>query len=196
MADGALEPHASVGLRLAAVTGARRSELAALRWDDLVESRLTVDSSIATLRSPRGRPTLRDDPTKTGNLRTVTLDDSTLSMLSALRAAVAIEGPWILAAGSRPLSPERLSAWWRRARGAAGVDARWRLHDLRHWAATSSIAAGHDVRTVASRLGHANPAMTLRVYAHAVEPQDVQVATTLAALLDAQTEGRHGPQFN
>jgi len=62
----------------------------------------------------------------------------------------------------------------------------WRLHDLRHWAATASIAAGHDVRTVAARLGHANPAMTLRVYAHAVEPQDVHVATTLAALLETQ----------
>ncbi len=126
----------------------------------------------------------------------MTLDDPTLGMLSALRAAVAIEGPWILAAGSRPLSPERLSAWWRRARDAAGVDARWRLHDLRHWAATSSIAAGHDVRTVASRLGHANPAMTLRVYAHAVEPQDLQVARTLVALLEAHPKDRYGPQVD
>jgi integrase len=30
-----------------------------------------------------------------------------------------------------------------------------------------AIGQGHDVRTVAGRLGHANPAMTLRVYAHA-----------------------------
>ena len=40
---------------------------------------------------------------------------------------------------------------------------KWRLHDLRHWSATVSIGQGHDVRTVAGRLGHSNPAMTLRV---------------------------------
>ncbi len=33
-----------------------------------------------------------------------------------------------------------------------------------------------DVRTVAHRLGHADPAMTLRVYAHAVERADEALA--------------------
>ena len=112
------------------------------------------------------------------------LDPVTCEQLDRLRADYGIGGPWILAVDVRPLGPERLSAWWRRARDLAGVDARWRLHDLRHWAATASIAAGHDVRTVASRLGHANPAMTLRVYAHAVTANDLAVATTLAQLLE------------
>jgi integrase len=58
------------------------------------------------------------------------------------------------------------------------------LHDLRHWSATMSIAQGHDIRTVANRLGHANPAMTLRVYAHAVESADAAVAEALGAVLD------------
>ena len=35
-------------------------------------------------------------------------------------------------------------------------------------------------RSVAGRLGHANPAMTLRVYAHAVTANDQAVASTLA----------------
>jgi integrase len=47
---GKVEPQAAVALRLAAVTGARRSELAALRWEDLHEGRLVIDSSIAILR--------------------------------------------------------------------------------------------------------------------------------------------------
>jgi integrase len=64
------------------------------------------------------------------------------------------------------------------------VESRWRLHDLRHWSATTSIAAGHDVRAVATRLGHANPSMTLRVYAHAVEALDGAVAETLRVALD------------
>ncbi|MFP5369285.1 MAG: tyrosine-type recombinase/integrase [Actinomycetes bacterium] len=74
--------------------------------------------------------------------------------------------------------PRPIGWWWTRARTLAGIDRRWRLHDLRHWSATMAISAGHDVRTVAGRLGHANPAMTLRVYAHAVEAADEAVANS------------------
>lgn len=97
-------------------------------------------------------------------------------------------GPWILSVGERPVNPERIGAWWRRSRDRAGVDSRWRLHDLRHWSATMSISRGYDIRTIANRLGHANPAMTLRVYAHAVESADGPVATMLGQILD---EGDH-----
>jgi integrase len=45
------------------------------------------------------------------------------------------------------------------------------------------IAGGHDVRSVAGRLGHANPAMTLRVYAHAVQGGDERIAEDLGRLL-------------
>jgi uncharacterized protein len=41
------------------------------------------------------------------------------------------------------------------------------------------------VRTVAGRLGHANPAMTLRVYAHAVEGADRALASALGYALEA-----------
>jgi len=72
-----VEPAAPVALLLAAVTGARRSELAALRWEDLDGDRLAIDSSVAIIRhgtpEDRKRPTLRDDPTKTANRTTVTL---------------------------------------------------------------------------------------------------------------------------
>jgi hypothetical protein len=50
--------------------------------------------------------------------------------------------------------------------------------------AGAGIASGHDVRTVAGRLGHADPSMTLRVYAHAVEAADQAEVLTLASLLD------------
>ncbi len=183
-----VEPAAAVALRLAAVTGARRSELAALRWDDLEADRLAIDSSMAIIRhgkpgSPQS-PTLRDDPTKTANRRTVTLDRTTVGQLEDLKHLQGSCGPWILSVGERPVNPERIAAWWRRARDRAGVDKRWRLHDLRHWSATTSIARGHDIRTVANRLGHANPAMTLWVYAHAVESADGPVADMLGEVLD------------
>lgn len=184
---GEVEPAAAAALRLAAVTGARRSELAALRWEDLDGDRLTIDSSLTIIRhgsqSERRPPTLRADPTKTANRRTVTLDATTVRLLEDLRMRFDSYGPWIFSVGDRPVNPERVGAWWRRARDKAGVDKKWRLHDLRHWSATVSIASGHDIRTVANRLGHANPAMTLRVYTHAVEANDRGVADLMGAVL-------------
>jgi integrase len=41
-----------------------------------------------------------------------------------------------------------------------------RMHDLRHCFASMLIREGADVVSVARQLGHANPAITLRVYAH------------------------------
>ncbi len=187
-AAATFDPLAALALRLAAVTGARRSELAALRWDDLDGDHLTIDSSLAIIRHGRRgdpqKPTLQDDATKTANRRTVTLDRGTVEAIEALRAQFGAYGPWMLAVGERPVNPERITAWWRRAARAAGLDESWRLHDLRHWSATLAIGRGHDIRTVANRLGHANPAMTLRVYAHALEAADQAVAETLGAVLD------------
>jgi integrase len=187
VATGQLERPASLAIRLAAVTGARRSEIAALRWEDLRNGRLTIDSSIALIHDGKSRsgPFLRDDPTKTANRREIALDAKTLAELAVLRAEIEKYGPWILAIGELPVNPERVSAWWRRVRDIARVDPKWRLHDLRHWSATTSIAQGHDIRTVANRLGHANPSMTLRTYAHAVEAADAPVADTLGRLLDS-----------
>jgi integrase len=55
-----VEPAAPIALRLAAITGARRSELAALRWADLDSDRLSIDSSVAIIRYPH-ISTFRDD---------------------------------------------------------------------------------------------------------------------------------------
>ena len=50
-----LGPAAALALRLAAVTGARRSEVAALRWDDLDGDRLRIDSQSASFDGARAR---------------------------------------------------------------------------------------------------------------------------------------------
>jgi integrase len=129
-------------------------------------------------------PTLTDAPTKTANRRVVVLDAATVEVIEALMLDRQQLGPWMLSDTEEPMNPDRIGALWRRARKAAGIDPAWRLHDLRHWSATVAIASGHDVRTVAGRLGHANPAMTLRVYAHAIEAADEAVARTIGRMLE------------
>ena len=181
------DPLAGLALRLAAVAGARRAELAALRWTDLDGSVLTVDSAITVIRGEGdGTEASRfvDTRTKTAERHTVTLDTETVRLWNELRIEYEPYGPYVFNIGEGPPSPDRIGWWWRCAREASGIDKRWRLHDLRHFSATMAIAGGHDVRTVAHRLGHSDPAMTLRVYAHAVEAADRGIADLLGDVLD------------
>jgi integrase len=180
-----IDPAAGLALRLAAVAGLRRAELAALRWDDLEGPELTVDKAVELVRTAQHRqPELRLAPTKTANRRRIRLDSQTLAELEALRVEREPVSPYLFSLEPHPPSPARIGWWWTRARRVAGIDPKWRLHDLRHWTATAAIRGGHDVRTVAGRLGHANPAMTLRVYAHVVEGADEALASTLGQALD------------
>ncbi|MFF0343479.1 tyrosine-type recombinase/integrase [Kribbella sp. NPDC004875] len=61
-----------------------------------------------------------------------------------------------------------------------------RLHDLRHVHATMLLTAGVPVHVVAERLGHADPAITLRVYAHVIR-KHADGAATFAAAVDGTT---------
>lgn len=65
-----------------------------------------------------------------------------------------------------------------------------RLHDLRHTHATLLLKAGVPVHVVASRLGHTDPAITLRVYAHVLGDQAAEVADVFARALESDEEGR------
>lgn len=87
--------------------------------------------------------------------------------------------PWMFDVDPDLVPPDYIGCWWTRARKASGIDMTWRLHDLRHRSATVSVGQGHDVRTVAGRLGHSNPAMTLCVYAHAFAAADQALAVGL-----------------
>jgi integrase len=58
------------------------------------------------------------------------------------------------------------------------------LHAARHTAATELIAAGTDIRTTASILGHSTANVTLSTYAHVVEGATRKAMDALAERLD------------
>ena len=64
---------------------------------------------------------------------------------------------------------------------------RARLHDLRHVHATTLLLAGVPVHVVAARLGHADPSITLRVYAHVISDQLTEAAGIFARAVAATT---------
>jgi integrase len=55
-----------------------------------------------------------------------------------------------------------------------------RLHDLRHVHAITLLLAGVPVHVVAARLGHADPSITLRVYAHVIREHVAAAADIFA----------------
>jgi integrase len=63
-----------------------------------------------------------------------------------------------------------------------------RLHDLRHVHATTLLLAGVPVHVVAARLGHADPSITLRVYAHVISDQLTEAADIFARAVEATTQ--------
>jgi integrase len=58
-----------------------------------------------------------------------------------------------------------------------------RFHDLRHSVASILLSSGHSLRAVSQRLGHANPALTLKVYAHRLPGDDGKLADGLDSLV-------------
>jgi integrase len=96
-----------------------------------------------------------------------------------------VENPWLFFAevdGSKPLHPDSISTAFRRITKKLGIDG-IHFHSLRHFTATQLIAAGVDIRTVSGRLGHANSAITLRVYSHVLEENDRAASDIMGRLL-------------
>jgi len=56
---------------------------------------------------------------------------------------------------------------------------RIRFHDLRHSHATDLLAHGEHPKVVQERLGHYDPAFTLRVYSHVLPGMQAQTAARL-----------------
>lgn len=191
--------------RLAAYSGARRGELLALRWSDVDWAakciRIRASAGIVENRRVEGS-------TKSGRERRVTLDDATLTALRDHRkrqsqdqsvAGEAWEGDGLVFVNGlgRPLYPTspyarlvQVISDYNKGNEGKPTGIRGpslppaRFHDLRHVHATLLLQAGVPVHVVAARLGHADPSITLRVYAHVIPAQAAEVADRFADLMD------------
>ena len=199
------DPAFAVFLILAAATGARRGELVALRWPDLDLEGCTITIKRAISVGLHG-PVERHRPKTKSSIRQIALDEGTAGILRAHRARAAEQAlacglPVPATAfvfshepdGSKAWRPDYVSLKFRRLRKGLGLDD-VRLHDLRHFVATTLLGAGVDLRTVAGRLGHAaGGRTTLAVYAHFLQAPDRGAADLLGRLLKAPAHGG-GPE--
>jgi integrase len=178
-------------LRLAANTGARRGEVVALQWQDidLETGRVVIRRSVA--HTPASGLVVTEGKTGRKGHRTIGLGPSIVKLLVSYRdeqaaAAASNELPaprWLFShdAGVTPWRPGYVTLAFTRLRKTLGLE-RVRLHDLRHFVATSMLSEGVPLATVSNRLGHARTSTTLDRYSHWMPQQDQDAADRLDEL--------------
>lgn len=173
----AANPQLHLAIRLAAVTGVRRSELCGLQWSDLDFSDGTIKVQRAVVDAA-GRK--YEKGTKTHAVRVVPLDSGTLALLREQRGI----GPII------QWSPRALSQHLSDICDELGIERRndgsrqrrlgW--HSFRHYVGTAIANAG-DVTAASRRLGHSRKSTTLDLYVHGDVERDRAAADIMGRLL-------------
>ncbi len=190
-------PENLVAFRLLAATGARRGEMCALRWTsvDFDNSRIEIRAAMSQLATGE---VCEKDP-KTHQIREVGIDQNTLGLLRehldwqkriSMQLGTALaEDAFVLAdftidpTGGISIQPNRLTQAWRRVRERVAGAQAMRLHDLRHWYASTQLDAGEPLPAVAARIGDHVETLA-KVYAHKGHRGDHEAAEHLSNLLD------------
>jgi|SRR5579875_97391 integrase len=180
-----------VAFYLAAMTGMRRGEVLGLRWCDIdmEASRLAVRHTLV----PVGYQ-VKDSTPKTHQARVIDLDAGTVAELRAHSERQEEErrawGPGYQGGhdlvfrreDGSPVHPHSLSQAFEALVRSSGLP-RIRLHDLRHSHASIALRAGVPVKVVSERLGHEDPAFTLKQYAHVIPGMQAEAAAIVADLV-------------
>jgi integrase len=164
-------------------TGLRFGEAAELRWRDvdIAGLRLRVTRSVTFVggRAVVGTP-------KNGKDRKVALPGTVARMLTPRADDDLVfadsAGGWMRASNVR-------RRWWARALTDAGLPADFKLHELRHTAASLAIRSGANVKALQNMLGHASAGLTLDRYGHLYD-SDVDA---VGHAIDAQISVTCGP---
>lgn len=174
-------------------TGIRRGELCGLEWKDI-----DFENSIIHIsRSSQyigGKTIITKEPKTRAGIRNFVMSSSICTLLKEYRLwqvqqrfkagkdwneTDRLFTQW----NGLPIYPDTVTDWF--AKFIKRSDLPYvTLHSLRHTNATIMIAEGTDVCVVSKRLGHANTATTLNIYAHAIQAKDTVAAESLESTLN------------
>ncbi|WP_433080070.1 tyrosine-type recombinase/integrase [Dactylosporangium sp. CA-052675] len=176
-------------------TGLRRGEACGLHWDDvdLDASSITVRWQIVQI----GWETVLDTPKTAESEGSVAIDAETVAAFRAHRARqnrerLAVGSSWVkswlvftnLVGGA--LHPADVTDHFHELAAAAGLPP-VRLHDLRHGAATLSLAAGVHMKVISNRLRHSSPHFTAKFYGDVLPELSHAAAEATAAVVPRRT---------
>jgi integrase len=172
--------------------GTRLGETFGLEWKDVDLKRRTVTVRQA-LVEVRGYTQITEPKTK-GSRRTIDIGSTAIDALRRRKKDAAKEEHgssfvFVTPGGTHPrrsnLRRDNLNPIAKKAK-VEGVTP----HGLRHTSATMSLIAGTSPKTVAARLGHADPQITLGLYSHYVPELGRQAAREIDAILTAPVKAK------
>jgi len=200
LAEGTRSPRIQTMLRAAGEGGLRRGELIGLRWPDvdLSARRLDVRRSVWQVGGEKGEKTA-----KGRRARRVAISETFAGRLSAWYSASVVEGG-ADAAGyvwpgrrGQPMDAHTPTQAAARALARAGlVDDAGRplvtLHGLRHSCGSILLARGVPLIVVSRHLGHADPNVTAKVYAHLLNDAQLDQAARVFNALGFDSAAESG----
>lgn len=174
--------------------GLRRGELANLEWSDVDFDNKTITISKQLQYLPEfGVYEMESAKTDSGN-RTISIPTNLKDLLLEYKVWQNEEkakwgNKWVetnklfTKENGEPMHPHTPSQWFRKFIKRNNLPP-LTFHQLRHTNASLLIGQGVDAATVSKRLGHANVAVTLKTYTHAIKEHDREAADKLGNLLD------------
>ena len=177
-------------------TGMRRSELLALRWQDIdfIYSQIYVNRSIHRLKDGSYVFT---QPKSERSRRTIALPPSAFLVLKKHREAKETEAlllgktiyddSLVFCNLEQPIRPDTITRAWPMLAAKAGVKV-IRLHDARHTHASLMLKQGIHPKIVQERLGHSTISTTLDTYSHVAPGLQEVAAKSFDDLLNKHSE--------
>ena len=165
------------------VTGLRKGELVALRWEDVDIQNKTISVSKQYVRNPDGSRELTQPKTE-NSVRLVSIPQTAVDLLIQEHDRHP-DSPCLFPSPvtGEMYHPDSVVKLHEKILKDAGLP-HIRFHDLRHTFATTALQNGVDVKTVSSMLGHYDAGFTLRTYTHATRQKQDEAARTMGAFME------------
>lgn len=148
-----------------------------------------------TVIETKGRKPFRRNVTKGRKCRNVTVTERDVETIDGFRSLMAgavgdfgPDSPLVTVDGSY-MRPSTVSEAFSALRDRLGLPKRLTFHGLRHTHATWCLMNGVDLKTLSERLGHADEATTLRIYAHVLPGRDAFAASAFETAADRAKGG-------
>lgn len=172
-------PQTYAFFRLLSHTGMRLGEALALERSDLNTKTNTLTISKSISRDKNGRQII--STTKTGNTRTITIDQETVNTLTELKET---NKKYIFERSGKMITRSYPLKMLNKITEKNNLH-KITIHGFRHTHATILLSMGKSIKYIQERLGHADPTITLEIYSHIMAEEEKETPEDFVSFLQS-----------